>query len=175
MQPVGWNYTITWQSLLRAPTICNNTLQGQVQKLQAELAASQAEVADMQQAMQMLQRGNDQLARSCLAQDAQTGVPALTPQLSWQVWSTCQKCELLAAVCCRKNKIAQHCGLQGHVVVDRALLRRVLPLWRSGKACTCSLTPQQADDISQLSSLAPQQIAILWQVYYLLLAGKLHP
>ncbi len=55
-------------------------------------------------------------------------------------------------------------ALQAPEVLDRQLMDRTMPIWHSGAIVTCTLTVDQAQDMHRMASLAPQQLAITWQV-----------
>ncbi|KAL0026817.1 hypothetical protein WJX77_003425 [Trebouxia sp. C0004] len=106
------------------------------EKKKSELQSLQAELDEMRQAMHHMQSDKQHLMLT-MAQKANTHACSLMP--------------------------VPHLPWQGPDVVDSQLLNQIMPIWRSGTIFTCSLTADQTSVVQQVSSLTPQQLAILWQ------------
>ena len=140
--------------------------------LQNQLNTLKSELAQANQALALVQSRNEQQAKSLsmLRAQACSGF-SLKSRINWQVQSSLDFATRHLAPVYRTISTRYHCRtlicvehVQGTDELDHDILCNVMPVWRSGTAYTCTVTPEQADAMQRVSRASPQQLAILWQV-----------
>lgn len=152
--------------------------------MQAEWKRLQAEVADLRQANKRLQSAlQDLSSRQVMLSDNTTSptLPLAVPHLPWKVRQLpvlFQFCfhypqnrlrnKILSALCSARHALSisdwATSACQAPEVLDRHILKRLMPVWHSGAIGSCTVTAEQAADMHQVASLSSQQMIILWQV-----------